>query len=390
MSLLPKGRPLRSATLDDVGRAAGVSKTAVAAVLNRPHPPWPVSRATRERILTAAATLQYRPNGAARALANRRMQALGVVVAGELNDYSFEVLNGILAAATRRGQNMTVFTLNDWSRDAARLRDFSDGLVDGLILLAPTFDRSDAVHAERIPFVTIHANCGIPGVVNIETDEGRGACALVRHLIALGHRRIMHLTGPVGLTGTERRSRGYRRALVDAGIPLDPQLQLTAGYTSGQGRQAMSGWLQQHPGELLPQAVFCANDACALGCLEAFAEVGLRAPDDVSIAGFDDTFAARVSLPQLTSVHQPLAEMGARAVELLLARIDRRGAASRAVPRPVVFPVEVVPRASVGAPPTAGRVVPITPSGAASCRVPKRFRAFASERGSDRVPAPAA
>jgi LacI family transcriptional regulator len=335
-----------------------VSGTAVSAVLNHPKPPWPVSLKTRERIIAAAAKLRYRPNGAARALSNRRMNTLGVVLGGEFSGYFFEVLNGIVTEATHHGQNTTVFTLHEWRADSARLHSMCDGRIDGLILLAPTFDRFPTALPEHIPFVSIHANCGMPGIVNIETHEERGAYALVRHLIAVGHRRIMHLTGPMGSDGAQRRIRGYQRALIDAGISLDPQLQLTAGYTTEGGHGAMVDWLQRHIGEPLPHAVFCANDACAIGCLEALAEIGLRVPNDVSVAGFDDTFMARVSTPQLTTVRQPLAKMGALAVARLLARMDGGRAASRAVPRPIVFPVEVVRRASVGVPPTTNRVVP--------------------------------
>ena len=364
MTRLRKGNSVRSPTLDDVGRAAGVSATTVAAVLNHAAPPWSLLPETRERIIAAAAKLQYRPNAVARALANRRMHinqrmhTLGVVMSGEFNDYFLEVLNGIIAAASRRGQNTTVFTLNDWNNGSARLHAFCDGRVDGIILLAPTFDRPPTALPKHLPFVSIHANCRVPNIVNIESDEEGGAYALVRHLITLGHRRIMHLTGPLGLIGSERRIRGYQRALNDTGIPFDPRLQLTAGYTAERGRDAMCCWLQRHTGESLPHAVFCANDACAFGALEALAKIGLRAPADVSVAGFDDTFTARVSVPQLMSVRQPLAEMGARAVELLLARLERGGAALRAVSRSVVFPVDLAPRASVGAPPTAAQRVP--------------------------------
>src|SRR5689334_12148876 len=128
-----KGNSVRSPTLDDVGRAAGVSRTTVAAVLNHGTPPWSLSAKTRKRIVAAAAELQYRPNMVARALANQRMlpdqrmQTLGVVVGGEFNDYFFEVLNGIVAAASRHSQNTTVFTLNDWNNGSARLHAFCDG-----------------------------------------------------------------------------------------------------------------------------------------------------------------------------------------------------------------------------------------------------------------------
>jgi LacI family transcriptional regulator len=354
---------VRSPTLDDVGRAAGVSKTTVAAVLNHDIPSWSLLPETRERVVAAAAKLQYRPNAVAQALANRRMHsqrihALGVVIGGEFNDYFFEIISGVIAAASSHSQNTTIVTLKDWNNGSARLHALCDGRVDGVILIAPTFDRSPNALPELLPFVSIHANCPIPGIVNIESDEERGAYILVEHLITLGHRRIMHLAGPGGLVGAERRIQGYQSALNDAGIPFDPRLQLTAGYTTERGRDAMCCWLQRHTGEPLPHAVFCANDACALGALEAFAEIGVRAPDDVSVAGFDDAFTARVSVPQLTSVRQPLAEMGARAVELLLARVDGRRVASRAVPLSIVFPVALALRASVGAPPTANRFVP--------------------------------
>jgi LacI family transcriptional regulator len=351
----------RPATLADVGRAAGVSIVAVSTVLNHARTTSRVSEKTRKRILAAAAELRYRPNLAARSLANRRIHTLGVaavVEGGELNHYFLEVFNGILAAAARHEQNTTVFTLHDWKSDHARLRDFCDGRIDGLILLAPTFGREAAPHLPaHTPFVSVHANHLFPGIVNIESDEEEGAFTLVRYLIAQGHRRVMHLTGPARLIGAERRIRGYKRALTAAGLRFDRDLLVPAGFTTEHGCVAMRGWLKQHAGEPLPHAVFCANDAAAFGCIEALAEAGLRVPDDISVAGFDDTLAARSVVPQLTSVRQPLREMGARAVELLLARVDHPVEMPAAIPEPVVFPVNLTPRASVAVRPTVKRLV---------------------------------
>ena len=118
----------------------------------------------------------------------------------------------------------------------------------------------------------------------------------------------------------------------------------------------MRAWLRRHAGEPLPHAVFCVSDGVAIGCMEALAEVGLRVPDDISVAGFDDTLAARTTVPQLTTVRQPLRMMAKRAVEVLLRRIaDPTGPRPES---PIVFPVDLVPRASVGAPPVIGRLVP--------------------------------
>ncbi|MBE2213878.1 MAG: LacI family DNA-binding transcriptional regulator, partial [Opitutaceae bacterium] len=319
---------------------------------------------TRERILEAARKLRYRPNAAARALANRRMDTLGVaavIEGGELNQYFLEVINGVLDAASGHNQNTTVFTLHDWAGDAARISQFCDGRIDGMVLLAPICSREVVDHLpDHTPFVSIHANIAAPpGMVNLESDEEAGACNLVRHLISRGHRRIMHISGPRGLLGAERRIDGYRRALAEAGIAFDPTLLLEAGYTTPVGKEALRGWLARSRGAQLPEAIFGANDAVAMGCIEVLAEAGIRVPEDVSVAGFDDTLGARTTVPQLTTVRQPLRAMGAKAVDLLLEQIGNNTARPAVKPpSPYVFPTELVIRASVSTPPTAPRMVP--------------------------------
>jgi LacI family transcriptional regulator len=120
----------------------------------------------------------------------------------------------------------------------------------------------------------------------------------------------------------------------------------------------MRRWLQQHAGRPLPDAIFCVNDGVAVGCIEALAERGLRVPDDVSVVGFDDSLAARMCVPQLTTVRQPLRAMGARAVDVLLNRIAKPGTSAAATDKPIVFPVELVSRFSVGGPGETPRLVP--------------------------------
>lgn len=359
-------RQIKPATLADVGRAAGVSAMAASTVLNGARTSSRIAPETRDRIVEAARKLRYRPNAAARALANRRMDTLGVAVViegGELNQYFLEVFNGVLEAASRHNQNTTVFTLHNWTEDAERLAKFCDGRIDGMVLLAPVFSKETAEHLpDHTPFVSVHANIASPGMINLESDEEAGACNLVRHFISRGHRRIMHLSGKRGLLGAERRIEGYRRALAEAGIAFDESLLLDAHYTGVGGRTAMRSWLARSRGSQLPEAIFCANDAIAMGCLEALAEAGIRVPEDVSVAGFDDTLGARTTVPQLTTVRQPLSAMGAKAVETLLEQINQP--AGRSTPRvasPYIFHTELVLRASVGTPPTAPRMVPVRP-----------------------------
>src|SRR5690606_12052076 len=123
--------------------------------------------------------------------------------------------NGVLAAANHFEQNTTVFALRNWAADARqRLPSICDGRIDGLILFAPTFDADTARTLPRhTPFVTIHANATVQDAINIESDEENGAFAMVEHMLAQGHRRIMHIAGPAGFVGADRRVAGYRRAL---------------------------------------------------------------------------------------------------------------------------------------------------------------------------------
>lgn len=334
---------------------------AASAVLNAATTSARISPATRVRILDAAAKLQYRPNAAARALLHRRMNTIGIAAVlddGELTHYFLELFNGVLAAATHFEQNTTVFALHDWGEDTRRLHSICDGRIDGLILFAPTFDRvMAATLPKHTPFVSIHANDVLAGIVNIESDEERGAFAMVEHLIKQGHRRIMHLAGPEGITGADRRVAGYKAALKKHSLRFEKSLLIHAGYDPANGRDAMLAWLKQHAGEALPHAVFCANDSAAIGCMEALAGWGLRVPDDISVAGFDDTLASRASVPRLTTVRQPLLLMGRIAAEILLGQtgVIREGTVPAS---PVVMPIEVVPRDSVGPRPAVDRLVP--------------------------------
>ncbi len=352
MAKVPKQpkKPARAATLVDVGREAGVSAMAVSAVLNGVRTSARIAPDTRARILEAAARLDYRPNAAARALIRRRMNTLGVVAvveAGDLNHYFLEVFNGVLSAAARHGQNTTVFTLHDWERDARRIGAFCDGRIDGLVMIAPLINEEAAsALPTHTPMVTVHANHALDGVVNLDPDEEAGSFALVSRLIELGHRRILHLAGPSGMLGAGRRVAGYRRALAQAGLPHDPGLVLEAGFNVPDGREATRRWLLSTTPDKRATAIFCANDAAAYGCVEALSASGLRVPDDVSVAGFDDTLLARACVPQLSSVRQPLRRMGERAVEILL-DLARGAPAPRS---PELFPTDPVLRASVATP----------------------------------------
>ncbi len=358
-----KKKNVRAATLADVGRAAGVSAMAVSAALNETRTSARISEQTRAKIIEAAEALGYRPNVAARALVKRRMNTIGVSVVWadeELNNYFVEIFNGIIEATSRHAQNATVFTFRSWSEDMAKVCGMCDGRIDGMILVAPLFNQElAAMLPHHTPFVALHANTESEAFVNIESNEERGAKEMVKAMIAMGHRRIMHVSGPRGLVGPERRISGYLSALREAGIVPDPDLLVVTNFAAAEGCRAMNAWLSANKGKPLPDAIFCANDAIAIGCMEALASAGIRIPDDVSIAGFDDTIAARTTVPQLCTVRQPLRAMGARAVEVMMRRIDAmRGKGGDELVNSVVFDTTVVLRGSLSKPPAEPRLVP--------------------------------
>lgn len=351
----PKPRKLsHAATLADVGREAGVSAMAASAVLNGAKTSSRIAEETRERILAAAEKLRYRPNATARALARRRMNTLGLLTTlsrVELNQYFLEVFNGVIEAAAEAGQNTTVFTIDDWQQAAQRIPSICDGRIDGLILLAPMLDpQAQLALPEHTPLVAVHANQELPGVANLESDEQAGACAMVERMLALGHRRILHLGGPAESLGARRRVAGYLAAHAQAGVQPPADHLLHGDFSSEDGARQLQDWLGRHRGEALPQAIFAGNDAIALGCLDVLAARGWRVPADISVVGFDDTLLARAA--HLATVRQPLRELGQRAVSSLLARVDAK---LQGLPAPgadtLVLPTSLITGQTLAAPP---------------------------------------
>ena len=346
-------RVRHAATLADVGREAGVSIMAASAVLNGAKTSSRISAETRTRILAAAQKLSYRANATARALVDRRMNAIGVATTlsrNELNQYFLEVFNGVLEAAAEFDQNTTVFAVSDWKEGASRIPAICDSRIDGLILLAPLLDAEAARFLpDHTPIVSVHANHDLPGVVNLESDEEVGAFEMVRHMLSLGHRRILHVGGPSDSIGAMRRVSGYLGAHAAAGVKPLADFITSGDFTTNSGRRELTAWLQRHRGEALPQAIFAASDAIAIGCLDTLTARGLRTPNDISVVGFDDTALARSA--HLATVRQPLREMGHRAVRLLMDHIEakRQGTTYR-VPSNIVLPTEIVLGQSLAAP----------------------------------------
>jgi len=350
----PPRRRGNAPTLVDVARAAGVSEMAASSALNGGRRGSArVSTETRERVLAAAQRLRYRPNATARALASQRTNAIGFVanfLGEEPNLYFLEVFSGVIQGAATAGQTAAVFTLGNWAEAPTRIPAFCDGRVDGLILLGPRLQGDHlSWWPQHTPLVSVHADPLVSGMVNIESDDEAGAHAMVSHMLALGHRRILHVGGPPGMAGADRRVEGYLRAHAEAGVAPAPGHVVRTQLSAEGGRGAMQDWLRQRRGRALPSVVFGCNDAIAIGCAEALRSRGYRVPDDVSIVGYDHNLMARAV--QLATVRQPLHEMGRLAVEVLVRRVDAlRLGEPDAGPGNIVLPTELIAGTTLAAP----------------------------------------
>ena len=321
-------------TLYDVAQEAGVATIPVSVVLNGSKSATRVSDTTRERIVEAAKRLNYRPNGAARGLSRSRMDTIGVVGLIEsksVNLYFLDVLTGILSAAARHNQNTTILPINDWRADENRVLQFCDGRIDGLILVAPVSLTPES--AERLlrytPYVMLHGNDAPSNTDDLDIDNEGAAFAATKHLIDLSHRRIAHFAGPMQFQGPRQRLNGYYKALDHAGIARDESYVFHGDFMGETGKARASEMLSRFHSSERPTAVFCVNDVVACACIEELTANGISIPDQISVVGFDDGPIARMTNPQLTTIRQPLNDMGQHAVDRLMFRINASLSQSR-------------------------------------------------------------
>jgi LacI family transcriptional regulator, repressor for deo operon, udp, cdd, tsx, nupC, and nupG len=304
-------------TIDEVARLAGVSIATVSRCL---HTPDIVAAKTRDRVMSAVRQTGYTLNTAAQSLRQRRSNAVLVVVPDIGNTFFSELLGGIEAEAAAAGLTMLIGDTGRLKmREDAYVRYLLNGRADGALLLANPQSDWFAVPTPNAlgipPIVTISEVGADSGPVTVSIDNEAAAHSAVQHLIAQGHRRIAHVTGPDSNILTAQRIAGYRRALADAGIAHDPLLELRGDFGLETGRAAFD-WVFALADR--PTAIFFANDEMALGFLSTAYAAGVRVPRDVSVVGFDDIHFAKASIPALTTIRQPRAEMGATAMRLLL------------------------------------------------------------------------
>lgn len=305
-------------SIKDIARAAGVSHSTVSRALN--NSPL-VSQATRERIWRLAQAMGYSPNAGARGLVMRRTCTVGVVVTTIADPWAAEVVEGIEEVAYDHGYSVILAaSQDDPEREVSAVETLRSQRVDAVIV---TSSRVGALHQKRlgaagVPVILLnsHSQQLTPQTFSVRVDDVHGGRLATEHLLALGHRRIAHVAGPVGHSTTADRLAGYRMALAGANIPFDPALVCAGTGRPPGGEQALAQLLALPE---RPTAVFCYNDMTAIGLLRAARLAGVNVPHDLAVVGFDDIpFAAYVA-PSLTTIAQPKLEMGQRAMKMALA-----------------------------------------------------------------------
>ena len=313
-----------SVTIREVARAASVSVATVSRVLNGKGP---VREETQRRIRAIVDRLRYSPHGAALSLITRKTNTLGVLLPDVHGEFFSEVIRGIDSCARERGYHLLVSGSHSDRAEIEAVLRATRGRVDGMIVMSPEMD----THAlkmnstDGIPIVLVNGMDERGLFDSVQIDNSGGARAMVNHLISLGHRRIAHLAGPAGNRDAVERLRGYRDAMRSLVGRCSRELELAGDFREEAGYQAGRRLLAS---KNRPTAVFAANDAMAIGLLACFQESGVRVPQDVAVAGFDDIPIARFATPPLSTVRVPIAELGARATRLLLQALS--GPARRA------------------------------------------------------------
>ncbi|WP_244630598.1 MULTISPECIES: LacI family DNA-binding transcriptional regulator [unclassified Microbacterium] len=310
-------------SMADVAVRAGVSAQTVSRVANgSPR----VDPATRARVEKAMADLGYRMHRAARALRTGQTSTIGLVVSTLASVGNSRMLQAISEAAAARDYALAVVTVKERGiRDAfARLR--SQG-VDGAVVLNEATELARDVEPPADLHLVVVDSPPDPRFSIVQTDHAAGARAATEHLLSLGHDTVHHLAGPVRSFAAAERERGWRAALVEAGVTVPEPVR--GDWTSASGHRAARALVEA-------SAVFVANDQMALGALRAFAEAGRRVPDDIAVVGFDDIVDAGEYRPPLSTVRQDFDALGVRVVVALIAAIEGGEPVAESVPTSLV------------------------------------------------------
>ena len=349
-------------TIKDVAREAGVSLgTASQALRDNPA----VRETTRRRVLAVSKRLRYQPSALARGLVTRRTHTVGLLISDISNPFFIRAVRAVEDVAQENGYNVILCnTDEDSTKEKRYLRVLVEKRVDGIILAttAGSLQSVRDVRWRRIPLVLFDRELPRVSIDTVKVDSVLGGRLATEYLLGLGHRRIAIIHGPVVRSTGAERLRGYLLALRAAGLRPEPALIREGNFKQDSGRELTRKLLDLSP---RPTALFCTNNLMTVGAIQTLQEQGVRIPADLSLVGYDDMEWWTLTHPPLTTVGQPVYDLGREAMRLLLAQIE---ASSRQRPQRVMLKPELLTRESCGppAPMTAG--VPRRKTGAARRR----------------------
>ena len=332
-------------TIGDVAAQAGVSVATVSKVINDRYG---VAEDTSARVRAVIDALGYHASLVGQSLRSRRTKVIGVLVR-DVEPFSAELLKGVARGIRDTGYELVVFSGCGQAADQAGwerryLSRISGTLADGAILVTPgSIDETFGT-----PVVAVDHNVQSSNLPTVDSENLKGAVAATEYLLGLGHRRIGFLAGRPDLESARLRERGYREALAVARVDVDEDLIQTGGYDAATATEPARWLLELDP---RPTAIFAANDVTALETMAVARSLGLRVPEDLSVIGFDNVPESALGDPPLTTVEQPIRQMGTDAVRLLLELLEDPSLP----PARVILPTRLVVRQSCSPNATAER-----------------------------------
>ena len=329
------------ASIKDVARRAGVSVTSVSRVLNGEKY---ISEKLLAKVNQAIAELNYTPSHIARSLKKQKTDMIGVIVPDITNHFCSTILSSIEKTASEHGYSLMICNIaEDLDKEYTYLQSFQEMRVDGILIMHQKVDERIVSLMESMTIPTLFAcvKSPLPSKRSVLIDDYQAAFDATVYLIGCGHRQIAFLGGDLrDITAGDARYRGYVAAMQAYGLEVDPRYVRFGDYKMESGRMLMSELLQLQE---LPTVVFAASDDMAVGALNVALDHGLRIPEDISIVGFDGSRIAEVVRPALTTIQQPMEELGRISLESLHALIERQDSS---VPTDLILPHQLVERES--------------------------------------------
>jgi LacI family transcriptional regulator len=336
----------RRVTIAQVAEEASTSAMTVSNVMNgRPG----ASEETRRRVREAAAKLGYQPNVAARNLKAGRTGLVGLIALDLTSQFGLEILRGVADELADEEQELLVnASYHDAAREQDRIQFLTRGMVDGVLLIAPVLEQGtvELLRRQNLPCVVIDPRRLAVPLPRLTVDNYHGMRQGTQHLIDLGHTRIAYLRGEEDLESTSVRYRGFEDAMRLAGLDIDPRLVGSCDFSYASGFRTSVRLITEHR----PSAIVAGADLMALGAIDAARSCGLDVPTELSVVGFDDLPQAAQSFPGLTTVRQPLHDMGQKAARALLALINGQ----KLLMEHMELGTELIVRSSTAAPAAVG------------------------------------